>query len=892
MAAGRLSLLAAVLAATVGAHAAVAAESAQAPALSASVQSALPLLAPLADGQSLPLPDVDPALPSPSAFLGYPLGARFTRYSEVLAYLDALDAASPRVTSWQYGETYEHRPLRLLAISSATNIAKLEALRDDRKRLDHPERLADDARAQLLRDMPAVVWLAYGVHGNESSSTEAAMAAAYLLAGGRGEGAPDLEHTIVLLDPLCNPDGRERYVNGYLQRKGSAPDPDPSSREHDEPWPGGRGNHYYVDLNRDWAWATQQETRARLVQVEAWEPQVYVDLHEMGNVDSTYFFPPTAEPVHSAFGAATRRWLDAFGHANAAAFDRMGWTYFVGENYDFFYPGYGDTYPTLRGGIGMTYEVAGGGRAGSVVERTGAGTWGLADRIARHLTTSLVTVQTAAAQARQLLADFVDGRVAQARSQVRTFLWRDGPEAAELAALLQLHGITVGRLARNEELRARPLIGGEPRDVQLLAGTWAVSTAQPLGELAQVLLEREPTLPAPYVERQRERVTAHLEPEFYDITAWALPLAYNLDAWTSDDLPPSFTATAELPAGGIEGEGRVGWLLPPSGLASYRFAASLLAQDVPFRVALEPLALGTRQLPAGTIFVPREGKAGLETKLLPLATAARVELLGADSSLTGGIPLGSNQMVPIRKPRIGIVAGRGVNATSFGALWHLLDQQLGAAHSVLDVERLDGVDLSRFDVLVLPEGGGYGAALRDEGAKRLAAWVEAGGVLVSEAGALDWLHEQKLTSVARHKLPEDEPEESDGEGSSPAVTDAEKVWDTELMVPGAIVASEVRRHPLTVGVTSPPPAMVWGSDFYDTTGDPQQDLLRARTSDPVLAGVAWPEAKQVLPGTLLMAAETRGKGKVVVFTQDPAFRLFWRGTMPLLLDAVLYGPSL
>jgi hypothetical protein len=404
-----------------------------------------------------------------------------------------------------------------------------------------------------------------------------------------------------------------------------------------------------------------------------------------------------------------------------------------------------------------------------------------------------------------------------------------------------------------------------------------------------VLLEREPTLPAAYVERQRERVTAHLEPEFYDVTAWALPLAYNLDAWTSDDAPASVVVAGEPTMGGVEGEGRVGWLLPPSGLATYRFAASLLAQDVPFRIALEPLTLGTRQLPAGTLFVPREGKSGLEAKLLPLATAARVQLLAADSSLTGGIPLGSNQMVPIEKPRIGLVGGRGTSGTSFGALWHLLDQQLGAAHSVLDLERLDGVDLARFDVLVLPDGSGYGGAVREEGAKRLAAWVEAGGVLVSESGAIGWLHDQKLTGVAVHK---EEPEESDGEGSAPATTDAEKVWDTELMVPGAIVATEVRRHPLTVGVTSPPPALVWGSDFYDATGDPQQDLLRARASDPLLAGVAWPEAKQVLPGTLLMAAESRGKGKVVVFTQDPAFRLFWRGTMPLLLDAVLYGPSL
>ena len=847
------------------------------------------LLAALTDGQTLALPEVDPAIPSPSSFLGYSLGERFTRYAEVRAYLEALDAASPRVAMWKYGETYEHRPLVLVAVSSEANIARLQSLRTDRDKLDRPERLADDARTRLVHGTPAVVWLAYGAHGNESSSTEAAMAIAYLLAAARGENAPDLEHTVVLIDPLVNPDGRERYVSGYEQRSGrGAANPDPSAREHEEPWPGGRGNHYYVDLNRDWAWVTQTETRARVAEVAAWEPQVYVDFHEM-STESTYFFPPAAEPMHPAFGPSTRRWLELFGRANATAFDRMGWTYFVGQDYDFFYPAYGDTYPTLRGGIGMTYEVAGGGRAGGAIARTAAGPWRLADRIARHVTTSLATVATAASQAERLVADFVDGRVEQARSHGRTFLWRDGPEAAALAQLLQLHGVTVGRLTRSEEVHAKPIAGGDPRDVSLPAGSWGVSTSQPLGELVQVLLEREPALPSGYVERQRARVTEHLEPEFYDITAWALPLAYNLDGWMSEDAPASLTNDATMPATGLRAPGRVGYLLPPSGLAGYRFTARLLGKDVPFRVALEPLTVGGLQLPAGTLFVPREGRQDLDATLGQLANEAGVELLPADTSLTGGTPLGSNRMLAVKKPRIGLLAGRGVNATAFGALWHLLDEDVGADHSVLDLERFDTVDLSRFDVLVFPDGTGY-RALGDDGATRLESWVSAGGVIVAEAGAIDWLRDKKLTSVARHKE-KDASTESDGEGSGPSAADTEKVWDTELTVPGAIVATDLRRNALTVGMPGPPPALFWGKDFYDATGDPQQDLVKARGRDPVLAGVAWPEAKQILPGTLLEAVESHGKGRVVVFTQDPAFRLFWRGTMPLVLDAVFYGAS-
>ena len=849
-----------------------------------------PLLAPLSDAQQLPLPELDPAVPSPASHLGYPLGERFTRYGEILAYLRALDAASPRVAMWQIGETYEHRPLVLLAISTPENIARLDQLRAERAELDRTHAMSAEARSRLLAEMPAVVWLGYGVHGNESSSAEAAMAAAYVLAAGRGADAPDLGRMVVLIDPLLNPDGRERYVNNYLSRRGSASNPDPSSYEHSEPWPGGRGNHYFIDMNRDWAWATQVETEARIDEMNVWEPQVYVDFHEM-SADATYFFPPTAEPHHPAFGAGTRRWLDTFGRGNAAAFDRMGWPYYVGEEFDFFYPAYGDTYPTLRGGIGMTYEVAGGGGAGSVVDREGSGRWHLADRVARHLATSLATVSTSAAQHRQLLADFVAQRDEQARAGGRLFVWRaDQQEAAELAELLGRHGIAVGKLRRDEEIEAKPVAGGEPRRVRLAAGSWAVSTAQPLGALARALLEREATLPEAFVEAQRARASEHLEAQFYDVTAWALPLAYNLEAWMSED-QVSLEPAPPRPAGGAAPPARVGWLVPPQGLETYRLAAALLREGIGFRVGLEPTAAGSRALPAGTLFVPRAGRDTLDARLGRLAEEAGVELVPVDTSLTsGGIPLGSERMVPVRPPRIGLVAGPGIASTSFGSLWHLLDRGVGLEHSVVDVTSLGSLELSRFGALLLPDGGGYGR-LGDEDVARLSAWVERGGVLVAVGDAADWLHDRELTEFAAREL--DEPsEEGDGEGTGAEPADTDRVWDTELSVPGAIVASEMRQHPLTAGVLAPPPFLFWGDVYHDSTGDPQQDLVRVRGNDPVLAGVAWSEAREQLPGALLVGVEERGRGRIVVFAQDPAFRLFWRGTMPLLLNALIYGPSL
>jgi hypothetical protein len=856
----------------------------------ASSSPALPLLAPLSDGQQVPLPELDPALPSPSRHLGYPLGSRFTRHAEILRYLEALDAASDRVAMWRYGETYEHRPLVLLAISSERNIARLDEIRRGREALDQPHRFAGDDGARELAALPAVVWLGYGVHGDESSSAEAALAAAYVLAAGRGAGAPALDDTVVLLDPLVNPDGRERYVNGYLSRAGAVPDPHPDSREHAQAWPGGRGNHYAVDLNRDWAWATQVETRARVAEMGAWEPQVYVDFHEM-TAESTYFFPPAAEPLHPAFDAATRRWFETFGRANAEAFDRLGWTYYVGEEFDLFYPAYGDTYPTLRGGLGMTYEVAGGGEAGSLVERAGSGRWSLADRLARHLATTIATVATASARSRELVKDFAARRREQAKGSGPTFVWPAGqPEGDWLASLLELHGVAVGRLRRDEPVEARPIAGGEPRRVELQAGSWAVATAQPLGALALALLEREAALPDGFLARQRDRAAAHLSPQFYDVTAWSLPLAANLEAWsTADGVGIAYDAPAAPEP--FAGAGRVGYLLPPSGIAGYRFAAALLAHDVPFRLALEPLTVGGRQFPTGTLFVPRGGRPALEQELAPLARQLGIQLHGAESSLTSaGIPLGSERMVAVREPRVGLVAGRGVSATSFGSLWHLLDRDVALEHSVIDLADLADVDLGRFRVLVFPEGS-YGRAVGEEERARLATWVKEGGVLVLLPGALGWAHDAELTRLAPRDLAHPS-QEGDGEGTGATAPDSDRVWDTQLLVPGSIVATELSAHELAVGLPRPPPMLFWGDNFFDASGDPLVDLLRVRAHDPVVAGVAWPEAREQLSGAVLVATERQGRGRVVAFTQDPAFRLFWRGTMPLLLNAVLYGPSL
>ncbi|HKI05285.1 MAG TPA: M14 family metallopeptidase [Thermoanaerobaculia bacterium] len=860
------------------------------------------LVAPLSRDETLDLPALDERLPRPEAALGYPLGARFTSWDRIVAYLESLDAASPRVKMWEYGRTYEGRPLKLLAISTPENLERLEEIRQDVQRLAEPSGLTAGDKDRLVRRTPLVIWLAYGVHGNESSSAEAAMGAAYVLAGAQGEMGAMLENVVVLLDPLQNPDGRERYVNGYKQRRGDEANPRRTAAEHYEPWPGGRQNHYLLDLNRDWAWASQQETRQRIAAYRSWEPQVYVDFHEMGS-DSSYFFPPAAEPIHPQIDRRILSWLDTFGRANAAAFDRQGWIYFKEENYDLFYPGYGDSYPSLRGAVGMTYEMAGGGRAGQAVALPDGSVLTLADRVARHLTTSLTTVRTAARNNRKILEDFAANRAKAASEPVRTYLWpADQQEARTLADLLSLHGVRVRQLAQPAEIPVRALSRGtsEPQSRRFAAGTYAVSTAQPLGNLIEALMELDSPMSQPFLDRQRQRLEQNLNSEFYDITAWSLPLAFNLRTWVASGAVADGQPLPESAGGGIQGQGEIGWLVPPQGIASYRLAAALQKRQIHFRVALSAFtggggAAGT-SYGAGTLFIPRRANPdGVRATLEDLLKADSLDAQGVSSSYEiQGLSLGSGDMAPVRPVHVGLVSGEGVDATSFGFLWYLLDAQIGINHDRLDLGQLRQMPLSDFDVLVFPSGS-YDDRIGDKLKDSLDGWVKAGGVLVAVGDAVTWLQDRELTSIKRWQAPKKDDSEDSKATEDPEAAESEvekQLAQREVFTPGAVLATRMQpQHPLTLGLTTPPHVLYEGSTVLKATGDPRQDVLVALDESPVVAGFAWPEAEQRLAGSLLVGTESRGRGSLVLFAQDPAFRLFWRATTPIFLNAVLYGPS-
>ena len=338
------------------------------------------------------------SLVSPGQFLGYELGEKFTYHHRVLEYFKYVGDHSENVLIQPYGHTYEERELLVAYVSSAQNLEKLEQIRLSNIGLSQEA----DAKMPEI----SIVWLSYNIHGNEANSTETAMKVLYdLTANASSKYKSWLDNLVIIIDPCLNPDGRERYVNWYSQVRNRTPNPGLNSREHDENWPGGRTNHYLFDLNRDWVWQTQIESQQRIKLYNSWLPQVHVDFHEQYYNDA-YYFAPSAEPIHSLVSPWQMEFQRKIGANNSKYFDEKGWLYFTGERFDLLYPGYGDSWPTFNGAIGMTYEMAGHSTAGLAITTEKGDTLRLEDRIDRHYTTSIATIETCYNNREKLLAEF------------------------------------------------------------------------------------------------------------------------------------------------------------------------------------------------------------------------------------------------------------------------------------------------------------------------------------------------------------------------------------------------------------------------------------------------------------------------------------------------------
>ncbi|MBI4168397.1 MAG: hypothetical protein HY510_00515 [Acidobacteria bacterium] len=878
-------------------------------------------------GRSFWWPDgtYDPKVPTPASVLGYEIGDHLTEYGRFEKYLGALQVGCDRIRVSTFGESYEKRPLYLAALSSPRNLKALETIRVDNLRLADPRTLAGAQEAgRILKSNPVIAWMNYANDGNETAALEAAIVTLYHLCAATDAATLGiLDRLVVIVTPALNPESHERFVGFYNAfRLGPSGSPDPDALEHHAPWGLDTNyNHYQIDLNRDAGLMSQQESRAMGRAYLAWQPQVFVDHHgETVNM----FFPPVVDPVNENLPGTMRKWHEIFGRSIAEGFDRFGWSYFVGEYFDEFYFGYWDTYPNLHGAVGMTFETDGGGSNGLRIEREDGTLLTLRDGIHHHFIATMQTLVATAGRREEKLRDFYDFRrqnMDAGRHQgIRAYLVPPGKDPARAWSLVEtlvLDGVEVQRATEPFTLdRVRGYDGAAAEKRSFPAGTYVVSMAQPASSVAQALLEKDPKLPDSFIEAQKKRREKKLRDEFYDITAWSLPVAFGVEAFWSESEPrvsaERVGETRPDAAGRVlGGEGRYGYLIPGDSNAGLALTVRLLREGHVVGIADKEFGIGPRDWPRGTTVVRTErNPPSLRGAIEKGARDLGVDVLAVDSAWTErGIKLGSSHVRMVRFPKVAVVAGEGTDPNSYGAIWFLFEREYGLPFTPLTFFRLARADLDKYDVIVLPDGdewGTYEEVVREGEIEALEGWLRRGGALVGIRKGAHYLASCDLGLTTAHPKGEEECDDKGIKESAPGAKGAapgsggkperassgEPEWRPER-IPGALLRIDLDPdHYLSMGY-GPDAAVLVYSDMIFNPSKKGANVGRYAAGDRLrIGGFVWPTAAEKISGTPYLVEERVGEGKLILFADDPNFRLMLRGLNRLFLNAVLFAPYL
>ncbi len=835
-------------------------------------------------------------VPSFEEVTGFEIGERIMSHNDMVRYLEALDRHSDRVSLFEMGESFERRTLTGAIVTSEANHERLDEIRETARRLDDPRLGEVD-----IEDQPTIVWFAGAIHGNELSGAEGLIRLVEELARAEDDEALEriLDNTVIIADPILNPDGREAFVAYNHRRVGHEIDGDTDDWANDYTgWEGlgFRTSHYFFDINRDWFANTHPETRGRQEVIREWRPQVAVDAHEMGP-DVEFHIDPPVGPINPFFPDFTTEWFEHFGDAHAAAFDESRIEYTVRDIFNFFYPGYTTSWSSYQGAVGMLYEQ--GNTSGLAYKRPDGSIRTLADGARNQYTAFRAAIELASDQREALLADYraaheqaIDDGERGVRRYVLTPDSRDPGLLAEAVALLKRNGIEVERLTEDANLRgSRDRYGRTRGTVSVPQGSYLIEAAQPRQNLIRALLEPETPVPEEFLEKARERVDRGENPRFYDITAWSLPLLFDLEAWGSISSARLETeAVEEDPV--PEGAGEVpraeyGWLIDGSQTGAMAALHRLTREGYRAAVANRDFEINGDTHARGTvILLAGNNPDSLEESLAAVAEDYELQLRGVDEGRTSGgeLPaLGAADTFDVKEANIALLAEQPVHPHSFGWAWHSLDAAWEIPSTVLRVESVSGTRLERFDTLVIPDtfsAAALAERLGESGIERLKQWVRDGGNLVVIGNGVEFAVDQlELIGL------------EDG-----WATDEDESPVQEFSVPGAFFATEMdERHWLSTGFDTAPPVLVDSSHNFRAPERPPSPahnaVIRYADNDGPLAGHAWEESVEVLPGAVFAWEESVGSGRVVALPEDVNFRGYWRAMDRLFLNAVVLGPS-
>lgn len=818
-------------------------------------------------------------LQSPAEFLGYELGDRFTRHARVVEYYKHVDDASANVKVMQYGETYEHRPLIYAIVTSPENFANLEQIRTDNLK-----------RAGMLDGTPsgnktAIVWLSYNVHGNEANSMEASMKTIYELVNPSNAKTKEfLKNTVVIMDPCINPDGRDRYANFYNQYGNFPPNPNGDSKEHREPWPGGRTNHYLFDLNRDWAWESQIESRSRIKIYNEWFPHVHVDFHEQ-SYNNPYYFAPAAEPYHDVITNWQREFQFMVGKNNAKYFDEQGWLYFTKEVFDLYYPSYGDTYPSYSGAIGMTYEQGGGGFGGLTVTTREGDPLTLKDRLTHHYTAGISTVEITSLNAGRVVDEFEKYFKDNTNAPVapyKTYVFKadNNPDKLnQLAKWFDSHSIKYGHPAAGKPARGFEYQTQTTTAFNLSADDMIVNVYQPKSRFITTLFEPQ--------SRLADSAT-------YDITAWNLMYNYDLKAYaTNERINVAKPYQPKTVDNGSIAATPYAYIFKYESVRDVEFLAAMLRKNIKVRSALKAFSTGNLSFEAGSLIVTRrnnETLADFDNVVQNLAKEMGRKIYTTTTGFVEkGKDFGSGYVNYLKAPKVAVVFGEQTSSLSSGEIWHFFEQQLHYPITQLGTDYMKSIDLKKYDVLIVPEGN-Y-RLFDDSYLEQIGSWVSAGGKLIILGNGLGSFAEKKGYGLKAYSTDAEKTEadkKDKEEKSKDALTHYEDAERKQLSnsISGAIYKVTLdRSHPLAFGM----------KDAYYTlkTNELRYGFLENGWNVGVIKGTAKPvqgfagqKINKKLSNSLVLGVEEKGQGNIVYLVDNPLFRSFWESGKLLFGNAV------
>lgn len=799
--------------------------------------------------------EFDKNIPTPQDILHFTPGEMHVSHDRMLEYFRALAAVSDRVEIENRGFTYENRPLILLTITSPENHSRKTEILSQRKAISQGN--------VSIEDSPVVIYQGYSVHGNEPSGVNAALLYAYYLAANQSENVEKiLNETVVLLDPSLNPDGIQRFANWVNINKSEHLNPDPNDREYDETWPGGRTNHYWFDLNRDWLPLQHPSSRARIKSFYEWYPNVLTDHHEMYPNSSYFFQPGIPERTHPLTPEKNQELTEKIAQFHARALDEAGSFYYAKESFDDFYYGKGSTYPDINGAIGILFEQA---SSRGHAQETDFGLLTFPFTIKNQLITSISTLE-ASYNLRDELQQFQVDFYNEARNNTKeTYVFstpNDPVRSKKLVHILQQHQVDVYRLNKDEEIGSKSFLKEE-------------SFAIPLRQAQRRLIE------AMFEDR-----TNFMDSLFYDVSAFSFRHSFNLDFASSQKVKSlgEKVDVIEFETGKNIAKSDYAYILRWSDFYSPKALYQLLEKGLRPRVATKKFSYNEKDFDYGSILIPVQNQVlssnEIHELVVSLSIKDEVDITPISTGYTNGVNLGSPSFKTLKLPKVAMLVGDGINVSDAGEIWFNLDQHYQIPLTKLDTRRFSRIDLSSYTHLILPNA--YGSTLSEDDAKKIKSWVRNGGQLIAYKGTFNWLKSNELLSHVEIK-------KNELTASDIAFEHRSNFYGAQR-IGGAIFETELDlSHPINFGFHKKKnPSFRNTSIFIEEAKNSFENPIKY-TNSPLLSGYVSKENLDVLKNSRNFVSQSVGSGKVMYFTDNGNFRGFWMGNFRYLPNMLFFG---